>query len=184
MDNALTLGEAEALAVTYQQKAAALLPLLEQNRILYNRELKILEPENPRTLLAGRLVRWPFIIIEISEKRVLLVRKFSNHVLLQGDACLYWMVGKDIGLAEAENFRNGQIFEEAIRLQTAWYADFMQYQPPVWPPREGTAWKGTLFWYWQFENPNVRWTRGHDEGHIYDRDGNDASECERRRTRG
>lgn len=127
----LTLAEAAEVANAYSAKEDALEPLRQENGILYLRERKKLEPEAPSVLLAGKVVIWPFRVTSISEHLVELLARstaterkasydtwndHSGFIRLAGGRNLYWKVGCDLTLIEAEKLRNGQIFQIQIRL--------------------------------------------------------------------
>ncbi len=145
----------------YMAAFRALDPSLKLNAILWNRELKRINGEmgdSPLDTLPGQILKWPFLVETISETIVQLqewgvsVNSHSAGICLENingkDIHLYWRVGRDLTLAEAEKLRNGDIFLVRIRMASNWLYD-----------------DGEDSWSWEFvDYPNRKIAEGGIKG--------------------
>jgi hypothetical protein len=152
-DKELTLADFIVMQDRYGQKLLALQHALPSsvraNGILLAREMKRLQETlgtDPRKTLPGRILRWPFRIEWISEETVKLKEygqaNFAANLYLLGHdevggVSLYWKVGRDLSLREAEKLRNDQVklvrvkikgwVKRASRERGCWDWEFVDY---------------------------------------------------------
>ena len=121
--------------------------LFEVNGIHAQRELTKIQPEHPIKLFTGKTIIWPFSVATISEKFVELKAAWLGgckylNLHARSSRCspyLYWKVGRDLPLEEAEKLRNGQDFEIKIRMKSAtWHTSSGDYDP------------SQCVWIWEF----------------------------------